>query len=332
MLKKYITWYIVVEEFLSVSLIYHEIWLISLLLCVPEAVQFCTPLFLNNDFKKFYFFHNFRPFFHTSNLCANHRAYSRRLQSWCTSTTTSATSKRPEWWMAFETPFADAEVLRVVSKNSPKSIRNLIANKSTNGSSALNGVRNQETAFGKWFCFTHNDLKQIQLTWCTIICDDRKKCFQISTLWSCCTFEFAELLGKLISGRNGRSNYSSFLAMPEGLKMFHNTKKVITWPLENESRNIDEVTSVFSSFFLTTLISAFTIALSASEDDISLSTKRRGQKNSLSSPQSVTFDRKFNHREKKSTYITSKVFPLLTVRKKRPFYFHLNNISSKYCM
>ena len=58
--------------------------------------------------------------------------------------------------MAFETPFADAEVLRVVSKNSPKSLRNLIgATKSTNGSTALNGVRNQETVFGKWFCGTH---------------------------------------------------------------------------------------------------------------------------------------------------------------------------------
>ena len=153
--KEYISWYLVVEEFLSVSLIYHEIWLISrLLLCVPEAVQFAR-YFLKNNVKKILpFFHNFRPFFHTSNLCANHRAYSRRLQSWCTSTGT-ATSKRPEWWMAFETPFADAEVLRVVSKNSPKSLRNLIgATKSTNGSPALNGVRNQETVFGKWYCVT----------------------------------------------------------------------------------------------------------------------------------------------------------------------------------
>ena len=99
------------------------------------------------------------------------------------------------------------------------------------------------------------------------------------------------------------------------MKIFDNTKKVITWPFENESRNIDEVTAVYSisiyQQFDSLLISAFTIALlSASEDDISLSTKRRGQRNSLSSPQSVTFDRKFNHREKKSTYITSKVCAL----------------------
>ena len=35
--------------------------------------------------------------------------------------------------------------------------------------------------------------------------------------------------------------------MREGLKIFDNTKKkVITWPFENESRNIDEVTAVYS--------------------------------------------------------------------------------------
>ena len=127
----------------------------SAVMC-PRSSTICTLLSEEECQKKSSFFHNFRPFFHTSNLCANHRAYSRRLQSWCTSATT--TSKSPEWWMAFETPFADAEVLRVVSKNSPKSFRNLIGGtKSPNGSPALNGVRNQETVFGKCLCSTHND-------------------------------------------------------------------------------------------------------------------------------------------------------------------------------
>lgn len=67
--KECISWYLVVGEFLSVSLIYHEIWLISrLLLCVPEAVQFAR-YFLKNNVKKFFLFFTISGLFSILQIC-----------------------------------------------------------------------------------------------------------------------------------------------------------------------------------------------------------------------------------------------------------------------